>query len=64
MSYMSWFNNYVLPLFLGMVMYVEEFKTKENKILIKDKIEPCHLCLSENRFISCRSDVNQVMQEC
>ena len=35
---MLWFKFY-FPLFLGMVMY-DEFKTKENKISTKGKIEP------------------------
>ena len=30
-------------LFLCMVMYDDDFETKENKILTKDKIEPQHL---------------------
>ena len=33
-----WLKFY-LPLFLGMVMYDNEFETMENKISIKDKIE-------------------------
>ena len=36
-----WFKFYFL-LFLGMVMYDNEFETKENKISTKDKIEPQH----------------------
>ena len=35
------FNLY-FPLFLGMVMYDNEFETKENEIETKDKIEPQH----------------------
>ena len=31
-------------LFLGIVMYDNEFETKENKIWTKDKIEPQHIC--------------------
>ena len=34
-----WFQFY-FPLFLGEVMHDNEFKTKENKIQTKDKIEP------------------------
>ena len=30
------------PLFLGLVMYDNEFETKENKISSKDKIEQQH----------------------
>ena len=29
----------------GTVIYNNEFKIKENKILTKDKIEPQHICL-------------------
>ena len=41
---MLWFNfipglNFILPLFLGMVIYDNEFETKENKIWTKAKIE-------------------------
>ena len=38
----SWFKFY-FPLFLGMVMYDNEFETKGNKIQTKDKIEPQHV---------------------
>ena len=31
------------PFFLGIVMYDNEFETKEKKIWTKDKIEPQHL---------------------
>jgi len=34
---------FYLPLFLGMAMYDNEFKTKENKIWTEDKIEPQHI---------------------
>ena len=34
-----WFKFYFL-LFLGIVMYDNEFETKENRIWTKDKIEP------------------------
>ena len=37
-----WFKFY-FPLFLGEVMHDNEFKTKENKIQTKDKIEPQHI---------------------
>ena len=41
-QFYPWFKFY-FPLFLGMVMYDDEFETKGNKILkIKDKIEPPH----------------------
>jgi len=36
-----WFNFY--PLFLCMVMYDNELKTKENKNGNKDEIEPQHV---------------------
>ena len=32
-------------------MYDNEFETKENKILTKDKIEPQHRCNSSYNFI-------------
>ena len=35
--------NFIFTLFLGMVMYDNEFETKENKIQAKDKIEPQHI---------------------
>ena len=41
-QFYPWFKFY-FPLFLGMVMYDNEFKTKENKIRTKDKIEPQHI---------------------
>ena len=37
-QYYPWFTFY-FPLFWGMVMYDNEFETKENKIKTKDKIE-------------------------
>ena len=37
----SWFKFYFL-LFLGMVMYDNEFETKESNIWTNDKIEPEH----------------------
>ena len=45
---MLWFN-FILglifnfPLFLGLLMYNNEFLTKEDKIKTKDKIEPKQL---------------------
>ena len=44
---MLWFNfilcfNFYSLSFLGMVMYNNEFDTKENKNKTKDKIEPQH----------------------
>ena len=41
-QFCPWFKFY-FPLFWGMVMYDNVFKTKENKILIKNKIEPQHI---------------------
>ena len=41
-QFYPWFKFYFL-LFLGMLMYDNEFKTKENKIKTKDKIEPQHI---------------------
>ena len=38
----KWFKFY-FPLFLGMVIYDNEFETKENKISTKDKTEPQHI---------------------
>ena len=32
-----------------MVMYVNEFETKENKNWTKDKIEPQHVCLTSHK---------------
>ena len=40
-QFYPWFKFY-FPLCWGMVMYDNEFKTKENKIKIKGKIEPQH----------------------
>ena len=40
-QFYPWFKFYFL-LFLGMLMYDNELKTKENKIETKDKIEPQH----------------------
>ena len=34
---------FYFPLFLGTVMYDNEFKTKESKIQTKDRIEPQHI---------------------
>ena len=44
-QFFPWFKFY-FPLFLGMVMYDNEFNIKE-KMLTKDKIEPQHIiCVS------------------
>ena len=41
------------PLFSGIIMYDNEFKTKRNKILTKDKIEPQYRHYQTNfKFIS------------
>ena len=40
-QYYPWFTFY-FPLFWGMVMYDNEFETKENKIKTTDKIERQH----------------------
>ena len=45
---MLWFNffpwcKFYFPVFWGEVIYDNVFKTKENKILIKNKIEPQHI---------------------
>ena len=41
-QFYPWFNFY-FPLFWGMVIYDNEFKTKGNKNKTKDKIEPQHV---------------------
>ena len=41
-QFSPWFKSSFL-LFLGMVMYDNEFETKEKKIYTKDKIEPQHI---------------------
>ena len=41
-QFYPWFKFHFL-LFLGIVVYDNEFETKENKIWTKDKIEPQHL---------------------
>ena len=41
-QFYPWFKFYFL-LFLGIVMYDNEFETKENKIWTKDKIDPQHI---------------------
>ena len=48
LMYVLWFNfilslNFIFFWFLGMVMYDNEFETKEYKIQTKDKIEPQHM---------------------
>ena len=40
-----WFK-FSFLLFLGIVMYDNEFETKENNILTKDKIESQHLYIT------------------
>ena len=40
-QFYPWFK-FSFPLFLGIVMYDNEFETKEKKIWTKDKIEPQH----------------------
>ena len=39
-QFYPWFNFFVLFLFLGMVMFDNEFETRGNKIYTKDEIEP------------------------
>ena len=41
---MLWFNfiKFIFFVFLGIVIYDDEFKQKENKIWTNDKIEPQH----------------------
>ena len=41
-QFYPWFKFY-FPLFLGMVMYDNEFETMENKIWTKEKIVPQHI---------------------
>ena len=41
-QFYPWFKFY-FPLFLGMIIYDNEFEKKENKIRTKDKIEPQHI---------------------
>ena len=41
-QFYHWFKCY-FPLFLDMVLYDNEFETKENKIYTKDEIKPPHL---------------------
>ena len=38
-QFYPWFK-FCFPLFLGMLVYDNEFKTKKNKIRTKDEIEP------------------------
>ena len=52
-QFYPWFN-FSLLLFLGMVMYHNEFQTKENKNWTKDKIEPQH---KHNRTIEWRKPI-------
>ena len=48
-QFYPWFKFYLL-LFLGIVMYDNEFETKENKIWTKDKIKPQHIykCIKQS----------------
>ena len=39
-QFYPWFNFFVFFLFLGMVMFDNEFETRGNKIYTKDEIEP------------------------
>ena len=41
-------SKFYFLMFLGIVKYDNEFKTKENKIWTKDKIEPHHLHISSS----------------
>ena len=41
-QFYPWFKFY-FPLFWGMVIYDNEFETRENKIKIKYKIEPLYI---------------------
>ena len=41
-QFYHWFKCY-FPLFLDMVLYDNEFETKENKVYTKDEIKPPHL---------------------
>ena len=50
-QYYPWVTFY-FPLFLGMVMYDNEFETKENKIKTTDKIEGQHTHNRIQRFIN------------
>ena len=42
-QFYPWFNIVIFPLFLGMVMYDNESRRKENKISAKDQMEPEHI---------------------
>ena len=51
-QFYPWFK-FSFLLFLGMVMYDNEFETKEYKIQTKDKIEPQHIYVYINiRFLA------------
>ena len=47
-QFYPWFKLY-FPLFWGMAMYDNEFKTKENKIQTKNTIEPQHIPLWQSK---------------
>ena len=53
LQFYPWFKFYFL-LFLGIVMYDNEFVSKEKKIWNKDKIKPQHI----QRVIDLTSDIN------
>ena len=53
LQFYPWLKFYFL-LFLGIVMYDNEFESKENKIWTKVKIEPQHI----QRVIDLTSDIN------
>ena len=50
-QFYPWFKFY-FSLFWGMVIYDNEFRTKENKIEIMDKIEPQHIFTIKAREIN------------
>ena len=45
-------------LFLGVVLYDNEFETKENKIWTKDKIEPQHICTKNHMQLQIKKIVH------
>ena len=48
---------FYFPLFLGMVVYDNEFKTKGNKNKTKDKIEPLHIYHKQRPLSNSDNDV-------
>ena len=50
-QFYPWFK-FHFSLFWGMVIYDNEFRTKENKIEIMDKIEPQHIFTIKAREIN------------